>query len=259
MVKFEECVNAIINNPESDLIESYKLESGEGIEIDKNQSCAFKIKGDSYETPRHAVVYKYRFYDRCETRFIIACAYNGFVVSINAKDSDTGAIEIRSSIYDRPNGNTIVGFTFCDDKFVIIKTKEKRDEIKKTGLIKSGVESINVRDWTPEMVLDEMLHAVKIAYDDAIDHEKWEKESEMIFNLLKPALRMVVMNLKNMWEEYNRDWEEYYANKAKEYGDKIKKLVEERDKSFDQSTHFKETKEILEGIASDEYTKGRRK
>lgn len=235
MVEFSDIVDAIVTNRGY-----YPVASGKvGIEdkklkIENNQSFLINIYGDSADKPRNALIYKHEiFHDDKVVKYVIRCA--GHEASINFSENQYGSIEIRNTVLERPHGESIVFMGFRDAEYLFAKMKEANEEYEATKDPRSFEVRITADEWSVDRVLDELLRGVLIAWDD----EEWKIDSKMIFNIIKPALKVSILNEKAKWIDYLRTWENYYRD-----------YVKYHNLSEDDNNHFISTADLYDETVS---------
>jgi hypothetical protein len=262
MVEFDEYVDTF-NSYYDGLVTQYLLRmQDERLSIDGYQTFSISLRGDTYSKHRSAFIYKYKkpveengtskhrkTTASTETRFIISCGKND--VSINVKDTGYGGIEIRNTVYDRPYGDTLLTLGFCDDSYVVTRLRENRDKLAFNSDISVAQVKISAEDWSVERVLREMVRAVRIAWNN----DEWLRDSEIIFNIIKPALTLAIMDEKNKWVEYLRHWEENYQTRLN--SDNLKEEDIKRLTAICNS--YNNAINILESKNIEELSKGKQK
>ena len=238
MVEFSDIVDAIVTDRGYHPVASGKFGiENDKLKIDNNQSFLINIHGDSPEKPRNVLIYKYnKFYDDKEVKYVIRCA--GHEASINVSENPYGGIEIRNTLLDRPHGTSVLYVGFCDEKYLVVKYEENKEEYELTKDPKSHEEIITAEEWSVDRILDELLRGVMITWDE----EEWKIDSKMIFDIIKPALRLSILNEKEKWINYLSLWEDHYQGRIK-----YDNLTEEqKNRYIDIINKYSETISILE-------------
>lgn len=244
MVGFDKYIDAILDDKkEYPLVGFARDNIGDvnSISIDGNDIITLFFKEDNDVDKRRVIIYKYNFVNGKQTRFVIKLGK--FTLYINKQDNEYSNIEMFSMNESCTNCDYVFDVRFDDNHFILGKYKENEVEIKKTGSLENALERIDPIDWNLNYVLDEMSHAVNIAYED----EEWKKDSEMLFNFLRPALSLAVMDTRMAWEEYNLIMERLYRSKLVIIENGFSEDAKSRSSVEAKYNKFKSTREILEG------------
>lgn len=244
MVEFDKYIMAIIDDNNNYPLTGFFYDNMDDIydkSIDNNQIITLTFKGDNVDNKKRIIIYKYDFVNGKQTRFVIKLGK--FTLYINKQDNEYSSIEMFSMNESCTNCDVVFDVRFDDNHFILGKYKENEVEIKKTCSLENALERIDPIDWNLNYVLDEMSHAVNIAYED----EEWKKDSEMLFNFLRPALSLAVMDTRMAWEEYNLMMERLYRSKLVIIDNGFSEQAKSRSSVEAKYNKFKSTREILEG------------
>ena len=236
MTDFKDYVNVIANNPKSYLVKGFACGNLDNINYangDKVVQVYFNV--NNVDNSKMAMVYKYRRFDNFETRFVISCGDK--CISINKEDKGNKNYEIRTSIQDRPCGETIMVMGFLDAAFYVDNLRNSKEEL------------IQAKDWTPELILGKMLDVIKNVWED----EEWEKYSEMVFDFLKPALSLGLMDTKDAWLKYVKKYEQKYEQTINIINANIIQNNEDVEKAEKTYELYKNAREWLEMDSQDTF------
>lgn len=243
MVEFDKYIMAIIDDNNNYPLTGFFYDNMDDIydkSIDNNQIITLTFKGDNVDNKKRIIIYKYDFVNGKQTRFVIKLGK--FTLYINKQDNEYSSIEMFSMNESCTNCDVVFDVRFDDNHFILGKYKENEVEIKKTGSLENALERIDPIDWNLNYVLDEMSHAVNIAYED----EEWKKDSEMLFKFLRPALALAVMDTRMAWEEYNLMMERLYRSKLVIIDNGFSEQAKSRSSVEAKYNKFKSTREVLE-------------
>lgn len=244
MVEFDKYIMAIVDDDNNYPLAGFFYDNMDDVydkSIDNNQIITLTFKGDNVDNKKRIIIYKYNFVNGKQTRFVIKLGK--FTLYINKQDNEYSSIEMFSMNESCTDCDIVFDVRFNDNHFILGKYKENEVEIKKTGSLENAIERIDPIDWNLNYVLDEMSHAVNIAYED----EEWKKDSEMLFNFLRPALSLAVMDTRMAWEEYNLMMERLYRSKLVIIDNGFSDQSKSRSSIEAKYNKFKSTREILEG------------